>query len=228
MKEHLIENWLISSNARHFDFDRNQINPKSLRMFLNLLLATVTKRLDVLEQEVEIAEAMLLGIDKDLALFGNRLLQRFFKDLRLEEDLYIGYCDFLFFSVEKAIKSKTYSYLGELILSTDECKKWRKDIKEKSTEIDLIMGWQHPLSRDKIINGSQFLNSWAYASLFAGLAAKRLKTGNSDKAVHRLIQMGVLRIEEAYTRLACCKYLDSEYLELLEEIQQKLQDQVSR
>jgi hypothetical protein len=228
MENHLIDNWLLSCNQKYFDFEEQKVDVKHLPIFLNLLMASVTKRLVVYATEIEASKSILLNVDRDLQEFSEEMLARFFKELSLNDEFYIGYCDFLVYLVREIIESKSYSYLSELILNTEECRGWRKQVREKKYQIDLIDGWKHPWSRDKIINGNHLLNSWGYASLFAGLATKRFKKGNTDKAIHRLVQMNILKVEEIYTRLACCTYLDSDYLELLEQIQKKLQQQTLR
>jgi hypothetical protein len=75
-------------------------------------------------------------------------------------------------------------------------------------KIELIHGWQHPLTETSEMDGRIIVNVWGYASQLVAIATGRLE-GTRKLAIDALIDMGVKNVLGQKD--------DAEYLRLINE-----------
>jgi hypothetical protein len=89
-------------------------------------------------------------------------------------------------------------------------------------KIELINGWQHPLSETSEVDGRAVVNIWGYASQLVAIATGRLD-GSRKIAIEALASLGVTNVlgykdDAQYLKLIndCCCALEKKFDEEFE------------
>lgn len=234
-RQRLIQGWLLPENKNFYHFHNNKINLESLGVQINAALANVSgrnKRINKLPELISAGIFVILDIDKEMKSkfdIDSEELIPFLRKLSGNDIFYIAYYQKLLNIVKNDVLNKSAKYSNQIIYETQEFLNWQKEAGIETVGINLINGWLHPLTELTIVNGEECMCNWGFSSVMVAVACGRYpEKGDPQTAITMLIQEGVIDIENHKTHLEVCKYLNSEYLQVVSKFKQILDSKVAR
>lgn len=234
-KPRLIQGWLLPENRSFYRFKNDCIIIESLGIQINSALANASgrnKRAHTEDGLITSGLIVICDIDKELMnkfnIDKNSLIP-FLRKLNKDDVFYVAYYNKLLDIVKNDVLNNRVDYTNKMIYNTFEFKRWQKEAGIETVSINLINGWLHPLAEFPTIDGKECMCMWGFASITVAIACGRFpEEGNPHKAITTLIQEGVIDIENYKTHLEVCKYLDSEYLQVVSKFKQILDSKVAK
>lgn len=230
----LIKGWLIPENRKYYRFKSGNINIESLSMTFNMWLAMASMRFNPKDSNRAIKNqesALTLIVELDNELMSNPSKSgEWFSKIKADDQYYINYHHHLLNLVKKVISKGEHSKLNGAIQNTWEYKQWMEEAGHIFVTQQLLDNWMHPLSEISEAETSEGVketfNTWMFASLMCGAATGRSDNGNKETCIARLMQLGVLVPEDCKTRLEMSQILDSEYLKLISDCKNALDQKI--
>jgi hypothetical protein len=230
----LIKGWLIPENRKHYKFKSNNVNIESLSMTLNMWLAMASLRFKSENpskaiKNQESALALIVELDNELMRDKEKDGYWYIK-IKNDDRYFVDYHRRLINLVKEAINQGEHSRLNGAIQNTWEYKQWMEEAGHILVTQQLLDSWMHPLSEISEASTSEGVketfNTWMFASLMCGAATGRSDNGNKETCIARLMQLGVLAPEDCKTRLEMSQILDSEYLKLISDCKNALDQKI--
>jgi len=226
-KPRLYKGWLLKEVKNNYSKTKG-ININCLRTLLCANVAAISVRRaipifppDKMLNAALASHVLVSEIDEEFAAFevGSPEMESFLNQLLINDDFYVEYIYKLYDTIKRLVLSGRSDRVNGLFQQSNDFKRWVKESGALVAETQLINGYMHPLSE---IDG-ETMNLWASASVFCGAATGRDIGEARNGAIAVLVDLGV-KIKNLDQRLSLCQVIDSEYLKLVSEVKELLEE----